>query len=52
MVAKKITSLDRHLMFKDDSFFHVPDDFPKTKVEVEVSKKVDKEVDDDLEVAV
>ena len=32
VVAKKITSLDRHLMFKDDSFFHVPDDFPKTKV--------------------
>mmetsp|Transcript_26548 Transcript_26548/g.63459 ORF Transcript_26548/g.63459 Transcript_26548/m.63459 type:complete len:616 (+) Transcript_26548:411-2258(+) len=48
-VAKKITTLDRHLMFKDDSFFHVPDDYnSETKTE-----KPDKEkVDDDHEVAV
>jgi hypothetical protein len=26
-IAKKVTYLDRALLFKDDTFFHVPDDF-------------------------
>jgi len=31
-ISKKITHLDRHLLFKDDTFFHVPDDFEKAEV--------------------
>lgn len=30
-MASKITHLDRALLFKDDTFFHVPDDFRKTE---------------------
>mmetsp|Transcript_10903 Transcript_10903/g.21915 ORF Transcript_10903/g.21915 Transcript_10903/m.21915 type:complete len:617 (+) Transcript_10903:185-2035(+) len=45
-VAKKITHLDRALLFKDDTFFHVPDDFQKTEYHEEM-EEVEEEVEEE-----
>jgi len=45
LVAKKITVLDRKLLFKDSTFFDVPDDFHTNEDDSEQS-------DDEKEAAV
>lgn len=45
-VSKKVTYLDSKLLFKDDTFFHVPDDFQKSGRDIEDDEDDEHEVHD------